>query len=240
MSEQLSMEEFFGDKINSFGEPHLACALLLDTSGSMQGKPIESLIEGINRFKNSVLKDPIARKRVDVALITFASEVNVISDFKPIDQMPTPQLKAFGYTYMAEGIQKAIDLVKERTKMYQALGTPCHKPWIFMITDGESTSTKIDMKMAAERIKLEEEKGTNGKLSFWVLGINNYNADAMFELTPRVMELRDENFEGIFDWLSESMSTISQSHVGERVEFDPLPINARKAEKDRKIDDGWY
>lgn len=35
MSEQLNMEQFFGDKINSFGEPHLACALLLDASASM-------------------------------------------------------------------------------------------------------------------------------------------------------------------------------------------------------------
>ena len=32
MGEQLNMEQIFGDKMASFSEPHLACALLLDTS----------------------------------------------------------------------------------------------------------------------------------------------------------------------------------------------------------------
>ncbi len=242
MSEQLNMDQFFGDKMNSFGEPHLACALLLDTSGSMKmgNRAIDSLNDGIKRFKASVSSDPIAQKRVDVALITFNSKVEVICDFVPISQMPTPDLEAGGMTDMAQGIQTAIDLVKQRTAMYHTLGTPCHKPWIFMITDGAATSDDDEMRMAAERIRLEEEKGSNGRLSFWVLGIDDYDREGIFKLTNRVLELRNEDFTGIFDWLSESMSCISQSHVGERVEFTPLPDNARKAEKDRAINSDWY
>lgn len=242
MSEQLNMEQFFGDKINSFGEPHLACALLLDTSDSMGrgNRAIDSLNEGIKRFRASVASDSIAQKRVDVALITFSSTVEVISDFVPVNQMPTPDLMTGGMTDMAQGIQTAIDLVKRRTAMYQTLGTPCHKPWIFMITDGLATSSAAEMRAAAERIRQEEEKGSHGRLSFWALGIDNYDQNELFKLTNRVLELRNEDFTGIFDWLSESMSCISQSHVGERVEFDPLPENARKAERDRSIDSGWY
>ena len=141
---------------------------------------------------------------------------------------------------MASGIQTAIDLVQRRTEMYQTLGTPCHKPWIFMITDGVSTSGGEEMRKAAERIRQEEEKGSHGRLSFWALGIDNYDQYELFKLTNRVLELRNEDFTGIFDWLSDSMSCISQSHVGEKVEFDPLPENARKAQKDRAIDSGWY
>ena len=33
-------------------EPHLACVLLLDTSGSMSGEPINSLNRAINDFLN--------------------------------------------------------------------------------------------------------------------------------------------------------------------------------------------
>lgn len=242
VSEQLNMEQFFGDKINSFGEPHLACALLLDTSASMGtgNRAIDSLNAGVQRFKASVMSDPIAQKRVDVALITFNTNVEVISDFVPVSQMPTPILEADGMTDMAAGIQTAIDLVKQRTAMYQTLGTPCHKPWIFMITDGASTSDEEDMRKAAERISIEEGKGSHGRLAFWALGIDNYDQAELFKLTNRVLELRNEDFTGIFDWLSESMSCISQSHIGESVKFDPLPENARKAEKDRAIDSDWY
>lgn len=240
MSGQLSMEEAFGDRIESFGEPHLACVLLLDVSGSMSGPAIESLNDGIRRFKEQVVSDPIASRRVDVAIVTFSDQVQVVCDFAPIKNMQTPRLEAYGYTAMAEGIQTAIDLVKQRTQMYAQMGTPCHKPWIFMITDGKATSEDQDMIQAAQRIRMEESKGTHGHLTFWALGIGSYDPEQMFSLTNRVMELRDQNFTGIFDWLSESMSTISQSHVGERVTFEDLPDNARKARRDRAIDEDWY
>ncbi len=236
MSGQLKMDELFGDSIApvSPGEQHLACALLLDVSGSMHGTSINSLNEGIKRFKQQVMSDAIARQRVDVSLVTFGSDVDVISDFVPISEMPTPQLQAEGCTEMAEGIQTAIDLVKRRTRLYSNMGTPCHKPWIFMITDGVATSSPEEMSEAADRIHQEEAKGSHGHLSFWALGLNNYDRSQLFTLTRRVVELQDQDFSGIFDWLSESMSTISQSRVDEKVEFNPLPENARVVSPD------WY
>lgn len=242
MSEQLNMDQFFGGKVDYMGEPHLACALLLDTSDSMRmgDRAIDSLNEGIKRFKAGVLSDSVAKKRVDVALVAFNSKVEVVSGFVPVSDMPTPELSASGMTDMAQGIQTAIDLVKERTIQYQSLGTPCHKPWIVMITDGKSTSSSREMKVAAERIRLEEEKGSHGRLSFWALGIGNYDSNEMFQLTNRVIELRNTDFSQFFDWLADSMSCISQSQVGDRVDFNPLPENARKAEKDRSIDAEWY
>ena len=71
MHEQLKMYEVFGQKIVGMGEPHMACALLLDTSGSMTGEPVRNLCEGIRRFKESLSADPLACKRVDIAIITF-------------------------------------------------------------------------------------------------------------------------------------------------------------------------
>ena len=241
MGEQLNMDQFFGGKVDFMGQPHLACALLLDVSDSMRmSGAIHNLNEGIRRFKASLMADSVARKTVDVALVTFNSKIEIVSGFTPVDQMPTPELSAGGMTDMAKGIQAAVDLVKERTAKYQSLGTPCHKPWIFMITDGKPTSFGHEMKAAAERIRQEEKKGSHGRLSFWALGIANYDSNELFELTDRVIELKDADFSLIFDWLADSMTCISQSQVGERVEFDPLPGNARKAEKDRAIDAEWY
>ena len=95
MSEQISMREF-GDKIAAISQGHLACALLLDTSGSMAGAPIQKLNEGLRLFKENVSKDPMARDRVDVALVTFDSSVQVLQDFVPVTKMDTPMLTPGG------------------------------------------------------------------------------------------------------------------------------------------------
>lgn len=232
MIEQLSMEELLGDKITSFGEPHLACALLLDTSGSMTGTAIFKLNQGIKKFKANIMKDQIAQKRVDVALITFNSKVEVYSDFTPISKMPTPEFIASGKTNMAEAVNTAVDVVNKRTEMYNKLGTPCYKPWIFMITDGASTSGEREMDEAAARVRNEEATGSHGRLCFWAIGVNDYDEEDLFKLTDRVIELDNEDFEGIFDWLSESFSFISQSTIGDEIELDILPKNARRVIKD--------
>ena len=226
MSEQLNFDQI----IRNTNEGHLSCALLLDTSGSMNGAAIRNLNSAIKQFKQDVCSDPDARNRVDVALVTFNSEVKVINDFCPVTEMQTPELYADGLTDMAAGIQVALDLVKRRTRMYQKMGTPCHKPWIFMITDGKSTSLQSEMTEAANRIQAEERKGANGHINFWSIGVGNYDALELYALSlkKRVVELSNMDFSGLFEFLSESVIEISHSQVGEQVEFGPLPDNARE------------
>lgn len=248
MSVQLDMEQFFGgaSKINAISEPHLACVLLLDTSEYMgnENGAIDSLNDGIKRFKAELMLDPIVRARMDVALVAFNSTVEIVSDFKPIDQMPTPELVAGGGCDMARGIQTAIDLVKERTAVYSTLGTPCYKPLIFMITGGKSTSDDHEMREAAERIQQEEEKGSHGRLSFWALGMENYDPEELFRITKRVMELKNVDFAEILEWLGMELTGYfcrgGQFYVEQQLKRKWGLENAKRVEKDRAIDEGWY
>lgn len=211
-------------RIAAPNEPHLACVLLLDTSGSMAGGPIESLNRGINTFIQQTSMDEMAKKRVDVAIIAFDDEPRIVTEFTPISQMEPVRLAAGGCTSMGAAINMAIDKVKERNRFYASLGAPCFKPWIFMITDGVPTD---DITAAARRIQEEESKGAHGKLKFFALGVNGYDKETLFKLTQRVMELENTDFSGIFNWLSESMCAISVSRVGENVQLGNLPENAR-------------
>ena len=223
MSGQMKMDELFGDTIATPGEPHLACVLLLDVSGSMRfSGAIHKLNEALVRFKEQVCKDELARKRIDVAVVTFATNVKVENDFAPVEILDARELNAEGMTCMAEGVQTAIDLVKERNRVYDNMGTPFFKPWIFMITDGTPTDTE----MIGQAVRMEESKG---KLKFWALGVDGYQKDYLFQLTDRVFELEAHNFTGVFDWLSESMVEIANSYVGMEPEFegDAIP-NANK------------
>ncbi|MCH5273415.1 MAG: VWA domain-containing protein [Lachnospiraceae bacterium] len=204
-------------------EPHLACVLLLDTSGSMSGEPIESLNRGISNFIKQTSMDEMAKKRVDVAIIAFDDEPRLEMDFTPISQMEPIRLTTGGRTSMGAAINMAIDKVKERNRFYASLGTQCFKPWIFMITDGAPTD---DITAAAQRIQEEENKGSHGKLKFWALGVGDYDKKTLHTLTKRVMELENTDFSAIFNWLSESMCAISVSRVGENVQLGNLPKNA--------------
>src|SRR6478609_7193596 len=49
-------------------EPRLPCVLLLDVSTSMTGAPIHELNDGVFLYKGELMADPLAAKRVEVAI----------------------------------------------------------------------------------------------------------------------------------------------------------------------------
>ena len=220
---QTTFNEVPSGGIAAPGEPHMACVLLLETSSSMIGAPIASLNKAINDFKEQTSMDDLAQKRVDIAIIEFNDTARVVQDFTPLSQMQPVTLSATGCTAMGAGINLAIDKVKERNRFYSDMGTPCFKPWIFMITDGAPTD---DISAARQRILDEESKGAHGKLKFWAVGVPGYNKDVLTSLTKRCIALNEANFKGIFDWLSESMVIISVSRVGENPALSNLPSDA--------------
>lgn len=220
---QTGFNEVPGVGIAAPNEPHMACVLLLDTSGSMSGNPIASLNKAINDFKEQTSMDEQAQKRVDVAIIEFNDTARVVQDFTPLPQLKPVTLNATGCTAMGAAINLAIDKVKERNRAYANMGTPCFKPWIFMITDGAPTD---DISSARQRILDEESKGTHGKLKFWAVGVPGYSEETLKSLTKRCIALDEADFNGIFNWLSESMVAISVSRVDENPQLSDLPDDA--------------
>lgn len=202
-------------------EPHVACVLLLDTSGSMGGQPIESLNKAVNDFKVQTGMDELAQKRVDISIIEFNSEVNVVQDFVPLPRMEPVRLEASGMTSMGRAIDLAIDKVKERMRFYASMGTPNFPGHIFMITDGAATD---NMDAAIARVHLEQDE--KKKIKFFAIGVENYDKDMLKSLTKRCIELEGTNFEGIFNWISKSMVQVSVSKVGQNPQLPDLPQGA--------------
>src|SRR6478672_2675125 len=81
------------------GERHLPVYLLLDTSGSMQGAPIESVRQGLELFQQETLNEPFARDITKIGVITFASDAQLINEaLVPITDFQIPDLVASGLT----------------------------------------------------------------------------------------------------------------------------------------------
>ena len=201
-------------------EPRCPCVLLLDTSGSMSGEPIAALNEGLRRFQEDLRGDDLASRRVEVAVVTFASDVEVVRDFVTADAFEAPTLDAGGLTAMAGGITRALDLVAERKAIYKANGVAYYRPWVFMITDGEPQGEPDEaVEQAAQRVRDEEARKHVALFAVGVQGANMERLSGIVLRTP--LRLRGLDFREMFVWLSASMQRVSQSRVDEQVSLTP-------------------
>ena len=219
MSDTLRLDEVVDFAENP--EPRCPCVLLLDTSGSMQGAPIEALNQGLLSFKDELTKNPLASRRVEVSIVTFDSNINVVQDFVTADQFTPPILTAQGLTTMGAGIHKSLDLIQERKAQYRSNGVAYYRPWIFMITDGEPQGEPDEaIEQASRRLQGDE---TNKRVAFFSVGVENANMARLSQLAVRTpLKLNGLNFVEMFVWLSASMSAVSHSKVDEQVALPPI------------------
>lgn len=200
-------------------EPRCPCILLLDTSSSMTGAPIDALNEGLRVFRDSLMKDSLASLRVEVAIITFASSVTVVQDFVTIDHFEPPILSPGGLTSMGTGIITALDLLQQRKLRYRENGVDYYRPWVFLITDGAPTDTAEIMMQAAQRIR--DEEGSK-RVSVFAVGVLGANMERLQQIVVRApLKLHGLDFRSMFVWLSASFQSISRSQPNDQIALPP-------------------
>ena len=196
-------------------DPRCACVLLLDTSYSMSGAPIDSLNAGLQVFRDDIQSDDLAKQRAEIAIVTFGESVRTVQDFVIAGAFQPPTLKADGSTPMGAAINVAIDLVERRKGEYKTNGVMYYRPWVFMITDGAPTD---DWTTAASRVKHAE--AADG-LAFFAVGVSGADMDTLSKISVRSpIRLDGLKFRELFLWLSQSQRRVSGSKPGEQT---PLP-----------------
>jgi uncharacterized protein YegL len=197
----------------------LPVCLVLDTSASMTGTPINELQEGVNTFFTELLGDEVAKYSAEVAVVTFGGEVDMPVDFAAVTSQTVPSLRAGGMTPMGEAVEKALELLNTRKEEYKRAGVDYYQPWLVLMTDGAPTD---DISRASRLVDdLVQEK----KLAVFAIGIGK-DAD-MNELTKLSggrppLKLKGLEFSKFFLWLSASVSRVSQSVPGNKVDLDPV------------------
>lgn len=180
--------------------------LLIDTSGSMSGEPIEAVRNGIQTLVSALRQDPYALETAHLSVITFSSSARQDVPLTELPQFQPVQITASGATAMGE----ALTLVAACAGREVAKSTPeakgDWKPLVFLLTDGEPTDN-------FERGLAEFRKQRWGLVIACAAGVSA-NTTLLQQVTECVVQLDTTDsaaFKAFFKWVSASVSTSSKS-----------------------------
>ena len=189
-------------------DPRVACVLLADVSSSMIDEPIDQLQKGFVTFVEEVQADPLARKRAEIAVVTFGTEATLLVPFREARDLVPITFKIDGSTNLAAGIDLALDELERRVAAYKAEHLEFYRPWLFVLTDG---APNPGFEQALQRLNRAEAAD---HVSVFAVGVGEEVAwDTLNRLTPErpAMKLNGYNFREMFRWLSDSLSSVSHS-----------------------------
>ncbi len=179
--------------------------LLLDTSGSMHGEPIEAVENGVKVLLASLKQDPYALETAYLSVITFDSTAKQLVPLTELTSFQMPKLKASGSTSLGE----ALSLLANKINTEVTKSTPevrgDWKPLVFLMTDGEPTD---DLQRGINDIK-------NAKYAMFVACAagSGANSNVLKQITEIVVELSTADSSAIssfFKWVSSSVSSGSK------------------------------
>ena len=113
--------------------------LLLDTSGSMTGEPIEAVKNGVQVMISSLRQNPQAIETAYISVITFDTTANQIIPLTDLSSFQMVDLKATGTTALGAALKlvaQKIDVEVSKTTVDQKGDW---KPLVFIMTDGVPT-----------------------------------------------------------------------------------------------------
>ncbi|MBF0575604.1 vWA domain-containing protein [Dysgonomonas sp. GY617] len=177
--------------------------LLLDTSASMKGEPIEALIKGIDTMIRALRQNPQAIESVYISIITFSNTAQVLIPLTDLGSFQMTELKATGQTALGAALRLVTDRINSEIKRtMEEKGD--WKPIVFIMTDGVPID---DWKKGADYF-------ATCKTAYTVACAAGSHADTsvLKQITPHVISLEkadEDSMSRFFLWMSSSIGTTS-------------------------------
>jgi len=187
--------------------PRCACILVLDTSSSMQGQPINELNQGVIQFIEEVKGDELAQYSVEIGVVTAGPDVRTQLQITPAHLIESANsFNADGGTPLGEAVNMALNMLETRKIEYKNKGVPYYQPWLVIISDGEPTDSWQDV--ASRSLSM----ANNRKLVVMPVGVSNADLNKLSQFSNRPAKaLAGLKFKEFFAWLSASMTRVSLS-----------------------------
>lgn len=184
--------------------------LLLDTSGSMKGEPIESVKVGLESMIASLRLDPFALESVNLSIITFDREIKQLLPLTELENLQLPEITTpeSGPTHLGAALELLCDVVDREVQ----LSTPEKKgdwmPLLFIMTDGKPSDIQLYNRMIPE-----VKKRKFGSIIACAAGMQA-KTEPLQLLTDQVYSLDtvdSTTFKQFFKWVSDSIGVGNRS-----------------------------
>ncbi|MBK9452273.1 MAG: VWA domain-containing protein [Bacteroidetes bacterium] len=179
--------------------------LLLDTSGSMFGEPIEAVKNGVQTLVAALRQDPYALETAYLSVITFDNGARQVVPLTELANFQMPNIQAQGQTCMGDALKLLAQKVDTEVARTTAEVKGDWKPIVFMMTDGTPTDD-----LAAGLAAIRSKKF--GMIIACAAGANA-NVDSLRQITESIVSLDtadSSTISAFFKWVSASISTGSQ------------------------------
>ena len=184
--------------------------ILIDTSGSMKGEPIESVKVGLEAMVSSLRQDPFALESAALGIITFDRDVKVVLPMTPLEDLQLPEISTpeSGPTHTGA----ALKLLCEQVDKEVRLSTPERKgdwmPLLFLLTDGKPSDLQVYNEMVGE-----VKKRRFASIVACAAGMKA-KPEPLKQLTDQVYmldTLDSSTFRQFFKWVSDSIGIGNKS-----------------------------
>ncbi|WP_314279123.1 vWA domain-containing protein [Capnocytophaga sputigena] len=178
--------------------------LLLDTSGSMTGEPIEAVKNGVQMMVHSLRQNPQAIETAFVSIITFDSEAKQLIPLTDLASFQMVDLKAAGTTALGAALSLLANKLENEVTKTTLEQKGDWKPIVFIMTDGVPTD---DWQAGFQKLKAVKK----GLIVGCAAG-NNADDKVLKEIADQVVRLSNTDADSIgkfFQWVSASIATTS-------------------------------
>lgn len=197
--------------------------LLIDTSGSMRGEPIESVKVGLETLVSSLRQDPYALETVNLSIITFDRDVRQNLPLTPLDELQLPEITTpeSGPTHMGRALQMLCEKIDGEVRHVTPQQIGDWMPILFLMTDGKPSDIQLYRQMVQEI-----RKRRFGSIIACAAGMSA-QTEPLRELTKDVYSLDtldSTTFRVFFQWVSDTVKDGNRS-VGltDGMELPPPP-----------------
>lgn len=198
--------------------------LLIDTSGSMRGEPIESVNVGLRAMQASLRQNPYAIETVHLSLTTFDSTIKDVLPMTALEDAVIPEIvcPGTGATLLGEALEHILQRAQREVRQSSAEQKGDWAPQLFIMTDGKPTDT-FAFSQIAPAIKAS-------KFGLIVACAAGPKADpiGLRQITDNVVSLDTMDsaaFTAFFQWVSAAVSSGSMSvGAGSSLVLPPTPL----------------
>lgn len=119
--------------------------LLLDTSGSMNGEPIEAVNTGIRVMISALRQDPHALETVHICIVTFDAEAKLVVPLTALDDLQLPHISTpkSGPTHLGLALEVLHDILKADVRKTNNEVKGDWAPYLFIMTDGKPSDSQV-------------------------------------------------------------------------------------------------